>query len=273
MAANGVIHSMVSPPGEVACCWLLAAISLESRRGESAWRDGMYCRHHGWRGGTSRQLPQMTPPCGMTRMLQLMLPRQQPWLSQPPAKQATPCGSRKGGNTSQLPLRILAWACAKLPTTPAWCSLSSRAPTTTQRWCSMAGTMKPSPSTLIECSAWTVDIPHGFVPWGWWLTLMSPGLVLLQTLCYMKRVALLRLNAHSLAETNHLRMLPGERGILLGEVWGFVAPAPLAPLQCTASSAAVCHPGQVLPFCCVVTKRNPCPADWAWQCLHLLCYW
>ena len=72
----------------MACCWLLAAISLESRRGESAWRDGMCCRHHGWRGGTSRHLPQTTPPCGMTTMLQLMLPRQQPWLSQPPAKHA-----------------------------------------------------------------------------------------------------------------------------------------------------------------------------------------
>ena len=36
----------------------------------------MCCRHHGWRGGTSRHLPQTTLPCGMTTMLQLMLHRQ-----------------------------------------------------------------------------------------------------------------------------------------------------------------------------------------------------
>ena len=41
---------------------------------------------------------------------------------------------------------------------------------------------------------------------------MSPGLVLLQMLRYLKRVALLRLNAPSLAETDHLRMLPGRKG-------------------------------------------------------------
>ena len=172
----------------------------------------MCCRRRGWRGGTSRHLPQTTPPCGMTTMWQLMLPRQQPWLSQPPAKQATPCGSRKGGNASQLPLRILSCACAKLPIPPAWCNPSSHAPTSTRRRCSMAGTMKQSPSTVIESSAWTVEIPHGFVPRGWWLTLMSPGLVLLLTLCYLKWVALLRLNAPSLAGTDHLRMLPGRKG-------------------------------------------------------------
>ena len=44
------------------------------------------------------------------------------------------------------------------------------------------------------------------------VTQMSPGLVLLQTLCYLKRVALLRLNASSLAETDHLRMFPGRKG-------------------------------------------------------------
>ena len=178
----------------------------------------MCCRHHGWRGGTSRQLPQTTLPCDMTTMLQLMLPRQQPWLLQPLAKQATPCGSRKGGNASQLPLPILSCACAELPMPPAWCNPSSHAPTSTRRRCSMAGTMKQWPLTLIECSAWTVEIPHGFGPRGWWLSLVSPGLVLHRTLCCLKRVALLRLNAPSLAEIDRLRMLPRRKGDLPGEV-------------------------------------------------------